>query len=151
MILTAEKALKTVEEVAEKIRSDETETVGTVSPGDVIRQGDLMLVAVKRLPDKRTPRTNRQLVVGASIGSRHVIEGEVELFDVKPEDSMIVVQEAFGKPLELFAELMGPVFKTVGESILTHPTHGDKILPVGECFAAVHQRQFAEEVRRQLD
>jgi hypothetical protein len=149
--LTAEKALQNVEETAERIRSDEVEIIGTVSPGDVIRQGDLMLVAVKGLPARRILRTNRQLVVGTSIGSRHIIDGDIELFDVSPEDSIAIVREAFGKPLDLFVQLMGPVFKTIGESVLTHPVHGDKVLPVGECFATVHQRQFAEEIRRQLD
>jgi hypothetical protein len=39
--ITAEKAFVEVQRVAERIKNDETAVVGTVSLGDVIRQGDL--------------------------------------------------------------------------------------------------------------
>jgi hypothetical protein len=43
------------------------------------------------------------------------------------------------------------VFRTIGETTVEHPEHGNRVMPAGECFAVVYQRQFGEEVRRQLD
>lgn len=144
-VLTATKAFSEVQSQAEKIKSDETERIGTMSSGDVCRQGDLMIVCIPSLPAKRTPRTDRQLAPGTSQGSRHELVGSVELFD----GDKAQVAALIGKPIP--EQLIGPVFRVTGECELTHPEHGNKILPVGDCFAVVYQRSFAVEARRVLD
>jgi hypothetical protein len=148
--LTAEKAMASVQKSAEKTRNDETATIGTMSLGDVIRQGDVYLIAIAELPEKRTLTENRQLAPGTSQGSRHVILGECEVFEADPAQTMALVGTAC-KGLDLKPELMGPVVRTLAAVELDHPEHGNKVLPANECFAVVYQRAFADTVRRQLD
>lgn len=149
-VLTPEKALRKVQVAAEKIRNDKTASVGTVSLGDVVRQGDVYLVSIGDLPKARVPTTNRQLAPGDSQGSRHVLHGECELYAAdKSEVLQMIAKHVSG--YAGFDELVGPVFKTLGDVEVSHPEHGNRILPAGEVFAVVYQRAFADEVRRQID
>ena len=152
-------ALDRVQSVAEQIQNDETAVVGTVSPGDVIRQGDLYVVCVTgRMPTqaKLTPTNERQLAPGTSQGSRHVLHGECNVATcATPADAEAVIatiaKVLHPRPVELFPPLIGPIFTTEGQVELTHPEHGNRVLPAGETFVTVYQRAFADEVRRQLD
>jgi len=109
-------------------------------------------VALTELPATRKTISDRQLAPGTTQGSRHVLEGECEVFSASAADVMPLIAKAMHPATtELHAELMGPVFRTLGEVTVTHPEHGDRVLPTGECFAVVYQRQHAEEVRRQQD
>lgn len=153
--LTAAAAFTEVKKSGEKIKNDETAVVGTVSAGDVIRQGDLYMVAIGSLPNGQ--RTNqRQLAPGTSQGSRHVIEGDVEIYDADKTAVIDLVNAACpatrGKLVPRRDEpLIGPVFRTVERCQVTHPEHGWRVLPDGEVFAVIFQRQHAEEVRRVQD
>jgi hypothetical protein len=149
--LTPDKALVKVREAAEKICNDETAAIGTVSPGDVIRQGDIYIVAIRELPKLSKPIKDRQLAPGTTPGSRHVLVGDCEVYEA---DKAEVMAELFKvvRGVEIAGEqLIGPVFKTIGQVEVDHPEHGNRVLPAGECFAVVYQRAFAEEVRRQAD
>jgi hypothetical protein len=146
MAITATKALSEVR--SECICNDQPQSVGTVSLGDVIRQGDVMLVAIGSLPNGK-PTSNRQLAPGTSQGSRHILEGECELFTAAPEAVAAAIARANGASVPV--ALLGPVFRTGEKCELTHPEHGNFLLPAGECFATVYQRDFAEEVRRVAD
>lgn len=148
-VMTAEKAFAEVRKQAERIKNDEPATVGTVSIGDVVRQGDLYLVAIGDLPAKRTPTGERQLAPGNTQGSRHVLAGECEVFTAEPAAIAALVKKSNGVIIP--APLLGPVFRTVGEVTVEHPEHGHRALPAGECFATVYQRAFADEVRRAQD
>lgn len=149
---SAEGAFSQVQETAEKIRNDETATVGTVSAGDVIRQGDLYVVALKGLPSTARPIKDRQLAPGTSQGSRHVLKGDCQVYEADRRQIMTLIGGAMvPAKVELHEPLIGPVFETKGEVELDHPEHGNRILPAGEVFAVVYQRAFAEEVRRQVD
>jgi hypothetical protein len=148
--LTPAKAFAQVQSAAEQIRNDETADVGTVSLGDVIRQGDIYVVAIGQLPELRTRTTNRQLAPGTSQGSRHTLAGKCEVYEAdKAEVTAMIFKHV--RDIELHAELVGPVFKTLGPVTLEHPEHGNRILPADEVFAVYYQRQLAEEVRRQAD
>lgn len=147
--VTAAKAFSEVQSQVEKIKNDEVASVGTVSLGDVIRQGDLYIVAIGALPTQKTVRSDRQLAPGVSQGSRHVLDGDCRVFDGDKTQTAALIKKANGAATP--EELIGPVFQSSGEVTVTHPEHGDRILPGGECFAVVYQRQHAEEIRRQLD
>jgi hypothetical protein len=147
---TATAALRQVTGAAEKIKNDETAAIGTVSRGDVIRQGDLYIVAVGFLPATMVEVQDRQLAPGSSQGSRHTLRGECRVFKAASGDVAAVIREALPKA-DVPIELIGPVFRTIGEVELQHPEHGNRVIPAGECFAVVYQRQHAEEVRRVLD
>jgi hypothetical protein len=148
-MLTAEKAFKSVQEQAEQIKNDETQIVGTVSTSDVIRQGDLYLISIGKLPKSAKPRKDMQLAPGATQGSRHVVLDGANVFDAKAEDVSALIQKANGKTIPV--ELIGPVIQTTAPCELDHPEHGNFILPADEVFAVVYQRCFADQVRRQLD
>ena len=113
-----------------------TERIGSPSLGDVVRQGDLYLVCVESLPDGR-PWKGRQLAPGTTQGSRHVAEGECRIVD--------------GNDTDAPRELLGPSFECLGDVEVSHPEHGNKILPEGTCWSVVHQRTWADEVRRVQD
>ena len=105
--------------------------------GDVVRQGDLYLIAIESLPNGK--KTNeRQLVPGTTQGSRHVVEGNVE-----------IVNEVQFKDIP--AVLVGPAFKCNSETTVTHPEHGDKILPADTVWQCVYQQAYADEIRRVQD
>ena len=150
MVQTAEKALVSVQASAEAIRNDETAVLETMSLGDVVRQGDLYVVAVKAIPRGARPTTERQLVPGSTQGSRHTLQGKCSVFTTKPEAAMVAIREAVGRNLELFPQLLGPMFRCPQPVELAHPEHGNRILPAG-CYATVYQRAFAEEIRRVQD
>lgn len=154
-MLTVEKALGQVRDQAERIRNDETAEVGTVSRGDVVRQGDLYLVCVTGLVAKAALRLTkqRQLAPGTTQGSRHVVQGKCRVYE--PADAGAVataIAEAL-RPAkaELFPQLVGPVIEARGPVEIDHPEHGNRVLPGGEWYAVVYQRAFADEVRRQQD
>lgn len=152
--LTPAKAFTQVKKAAEQIRNDQQQSVGTVSAGDVIRQGDLYLVAVPglKLEALGMPITERQLAPGTTQGSRHVIEGPAELFSPNADrNGIAIVIGNLVKGAALAPELIGPVVRTGEGCVLAHPEHGNFELPARETFAVVYQRAFAEEVRRQLD
>lgn len=150
--LTAQKAIAAVQTAAEQIRNDETAAVGTVSVGDVVRQGDLYVVAIGGLPATLRPIAERQLAPGISQGSRHILKGECEIFEPDKQHAMALIVRALApKKVELHEVLIGPVFRTIGEVEIDHPEHGNRVLPAGECFAVVYQRALADEVRRQVD
>lgn len=150
--LSAEKAFSKIQAAAEKIRNDEPATIGTVSLGDVIRQGDLYLVSIGGLPRTLRRLKSPQLAPGSSRGSRHILVGDFEIFEPEPEHVMALIARAIApRTFESYVPLVGPVFRTHGQVEVTHPEHGNRLLPGGECFAVIYQRAFGREVRPQLD
>ena len=146
-----------IQKSAEKIISDQTQKVGTVSVGDAIRQGDIYPVCIGSLPKSAKRANIYQLAPGNSQGSRHILDTEAcEVYTADPEEVISLIKKAMnnqGKYLDqLRSQLIGPLFVfRKEEQELTHPQHGNFVLPEGEVFATVYQRAWAEEVRRQLD
>ena len=68
--MTMEKALVELRSSVEDLHGKKTERIGDPSVGDVVRQGDLYLVCIDKLPENGTPTKNRQLVPGTTQGSR---------------------------------------------------------------------------------
>lgn len=124
-------------EALESFDAAAPERIGSPSLGDVVRQGDLYLIAIESLPTGK--KTNeRQLVPGTTQGSRHVVEGNVE-----------IVNEVRFRDIP--AVLVGPAFKCNSETTVTHPEHGDKILPADTVWQCVYQQAYADEIRRVQD
>ena len=159
-MLSATEALEKVRAAAESIKNDETATIGTASPGDVVRQGDLYLICLTgHQPPKGdlAPVRERQLAPGTSQGSRHVLKGRCRIFAARDKADLIRrICAACPPAAKMLAPdrdepLVGPIFRTDAAVTVTHPEHGDRVLPKGEWFAVVYQRAFADEVRRQQD
>lgn len=126
-----------VAEQAEKIRNDAEQAFGFVDPGDEIRQGDLYITALSKLPAHVTKidKPQAQLAPGNTQGSRHTIRDMkgVTLYRVKDAG-----------PLD------GPIIVADEEIAIDHPEHANMVLPAG-CYAVTYQRAFAEELRRVQD
>ncbi len=151
--MTPTAAFAKVQKAAEAIRNDETQTVGTVSAGDVIRQGDLYLVALGPTPviGETTPTNERQLAPGTTQGSRHTIDGPAKIGRAADPRVVATLVNRMVRGAAVEPELVGPIVQTEGPCTLAHPEHGNFVLPAGETFATIYQRAFADTVRRQFD
>lgn len=133
----------------EPITNDEPKLLEAFGTGVVAHQGDLMIVGIPRLPEKRKPRANRQLADGNTQGSRHVLE-RGELFDGDADEVVQLVKEATGKTVD--AKYVGPVFMTPANPTandLTHPEHGNQGYNANQACAVIVQRNLdAEEMEQ---
>jgi hypothetical protein len=138
MTMTMEKALVELRKSVEDMHGAKPERIGSPSLGDVVRQGDLYLVCIDRLPENGVPTNNRQLVPGTTQGSRHVVEGQCKIVEkVQYKDRHVA--------------LCGPAFTCESDVTVTHPEHGHKILPAGTSWHCVYQQAYADEIRRVKD
>jgi len=136
--MTMEKALVELRSSVEDLHGKKTERIGDPSVGDVVRQGDLYLVCIDKLPENGTPTKNRQLVPGTTQGSRHTVSGDVN-----------IVEKVNYK--DRHPTLCGPAFECVSDVTVEHPEHGHKVLPSGTTWHCVYQQAYADEVRRVKD
>lgn len=138
--LTAEKSLASVQATAEQIKSGEAQRFPeAASPGDAWRQGDVYIEFLDRVPDGAVKLNKKQhgcqLAPGATQGSRHVLDSLVGVTMYRLPESTV---------------LDGPVLVTSRERTVTHPEHGDVVLPPGT-YGITYQREYAEELRRVAD
>jgi hypothetical protein len=135
---TALQAFNRIQTQAESIRSDEPQKFPeAASVGEGARQGDIYIVLLANIPSnaRRMARPNPQLAPGTTRGSRHILDSleGVEMFTIPNAD-----------------QLTGPVFRSYRERVVTHPEHGDFILPP-RCYSIWFQRQHADTLRRVAD
>lgn len=109
----------------------ETRFVDKIQPGQFVRQGDIYIVCVKSVNPKLKETKVRQLAMGNSQGSRHVIEGEAEIF---APVSKTIQRTKLGEYFE------GPSFRCKEHVTISHPEHAHISLPPG-----------SYEVRHQVD
>jgi hypothetical protein len=148
--IDARTALAEVLRTAEKICSNAHETIWTMSPGDMVRQGDLYITCLGTEPPGGIPAGTRQLAPGLSRGARHVVDGDCDVLRVPHK----VAVEALCRvvPGAYTQQLIGPVIRARGPVTITHPEHGDRTLPGDACYLVTHQRIWtSEKIRRQLD
>lgn len=148
MATSVAKQIAAIAKSAETMDAAKPARIGSPSIGDVVRQGDLYLVCLESLPPG--VKHQRQLAPGTSQGSRHVAEGECAVY--LPKEPVVVariIAKAAGADVPV--ELIGPMVECLGETTITHPEHGHRILPAGTAWAVVYQRAFAEEIRRAQD
>lgn len=151
-LLSVETAFTKIVAAAEAIQNDELARIGTVSLGDVVRQGDLYIVSIGGLPRTTRRLKSGQLAPGNSRGARHFLLGDFEIYEPDRDHVIALIARAIApKSFQSYVPLIGPVFRTRGEVEVDHPEHGNRILPAGECFAVVYQRAFGVEVRPVLD
>lgn len=137
-MLTATKSLKAVQESAEAIKNNQPQRFPeAATPGDTWRQGDVYIELLSGVPGGAivAKKPDPQLAPGTTQGSRHVLDSlqGVTVFLLPNADV-----------------LTGPVLECREERTITHPEHGDVILPPG-VYGITYQRAFAEELRRQAD
>jgi hypothetical protein len=148
--IDAHTAYAEVLRAAEEIRSDAHETIPTMSPGDVVRQGDLYLTCLEGEPPGGIAAGTRQLAPGTTRGARHVVEGECDVLRVPVAQAVAALRRVVRGASD--RQFLGPVIRARGPVTITHPEHGDRTLPGETCYLVTYQRSWStEEMRRQLD
>ena len=122
---------------AETIVSDAEQRIHEMEVGDSVRQGDVYLTRISRLPRGavEVKQPDRQLAPGTTQGSRHCL---------RSLDGVRVYHFAQPGPLD------GPVIEAESDWAVEHPEHGDYVLPPGT-YAVTYQRAFADELKRVQD
>jgi hypothetical protein len=101
--------------------------------GDFCRQGDIYIIRVTANHPRGKAISERQLVQGTSLGSRHVLEGPWKIFAPRVE-----------------RELDGPVIQPMGDdAYITHPTHALCRGVQGHHYAITFQEDAARRRRVQ--
>ena len=129
--IDASKAHELIEAFAPKA---DIRFIEVLAPGEAIRQGDLYLISIPPYANPGKGSGTRQLAPGETQGSRHIVEGDVDVITVTTKDPLI-----------------GPVVVGKSRFTLTHPEHAHFSMPAG-CYQVRYQRDYAaEEVARMRD
>jgi hypothetical protein len=149
--LDARTAYAEVLHAAEAICCDAHESIPAMSPGDVVRQGDIYITCLDAEPWGGVPAGTRQLAPGTTRGARHVAEGDCDVLLVFEFEGLIALHRVV--PKANFHQMIGPVIRARGPVTITHPEHGDRTLPGSACYLVTYQRVAAdhEMVHRWLD
>lgn len=136
--ITIEEAIARVTESGQKAASHErvTEIIEAICvPGFHVRQGDVLLTCLAPGTDHGDAIAERQLAPGTTQGSRHVAEGNVDIYARRGTD------------------LTGPLLKVRdGGCTVTHPEHRHYVLPEGTEWGVTYERDLAqEELTRVMD
>jgi hypothetical protein len=133
----------------ESIKNDEHAVIATMSPGDVLRQGDCYVIALDREIPGGKP-TSRQLAPGNTQGSRHIAEGDCDVLSVPEAEAIEAINRMVPatKGQTLF---VGPMIRARGSVRIVHPEHGDRTIPGDACYLVTIQRTWAQEIRRTMD
>jgi hypothetical protein len=135
---------------AEEIRSDAHETIATMSPGDVLRQGDLYITCLDVEPPGGRLSGTRQLAQGTTRGAKHVVVGDCDVLRVPQEEAVAALRRVVPGADE--RQFVGPVIRARGPVTISHPEHGDRTLPGEGWYLVTYQRVWIQEkVRRQVD
>ncbi len=124
--LNVQKAHQEVTETAERNASPEVRKIDGMKIGEAVRQGDIYLHMVKDDHARGAATKNRQLAIGDTQGSRHILAGEAEVF------------EGTKAPEWAPNALLGPLFRLFKRATVTHPEHAHVDLEPG-CYQVTHQ------------
>jgi len=112
-----------------------------MTDNEFFAQGDLNIGPISQIPEgyKRVEQptpADRQLVKGETVGSKHCLTSLQGVEIYHPDDW---TEES----------LLGPVLVFRQEGTITHPTHGDVIVPAGMTVQIGYQREYDAEQRRE--
>jgi len=114
--------------------------------GTAAHQGDLVLVRIAILPRSAKPRRDRQLAIGNTQGSRHVLKTGTPYDCDSSEVASAIAKVCPGTVIQ--AAYIGPVFSTKNTTAdLLHPEHGDHHYRGDMVIAVVYQRNLDSEER----
>lgn len=138
MTTTITEAIQQVRESGKRAASHEhhTEIIEAVCAiGSHVRQGDIVLTMVGPSTEAGALITERQLAPGNTQGSRHVAEGDVDIY-ARAGDA-----------------LTGPLLRVgEGKCRITHPEHRHYTLPPNTAWAVTYERDLeAEHIARVAD
>jgi hypothetical protein len=131
---------------SESMVNDETKkfTDAIWPVGSGAYQGDVLLLRIDGMPSTATRRSNHQLAVGDTQGSRHVLVGG-EVYDCDYTEVAAIVKNLFPKFVVPTEDCFGPVFRTTSDSdVLYHPEHGDHAYEKGMIVAVLYAQAMTE-------
>lgn len=111
--IDASKILERITEAAESSPAD-VRFIRTMQIGDVARQGDVYCMRVADDVGRGKETAERQLAPGTTKGSRHVVVGEVRVFEPARR-----------------GEQVGPIVVAEQRFVVEHPEHAHFSLPAG--------------------
>jgi hypothetical protein len=124
------KVAEVMEKVSQHQNTDDTRRVTSMQVGEWVRQGDIYLDRVESIPDEYSIATMElQLAKGDTKGARHILE---------EKSSLRVFIKNQPSPLD------GPAFKSDEEIHVTHPEHGNMVLPAGS-YVCTYQQDYRVE------
>jgi hypothetical protein len=121
--------MQTLEEVLSAIEAHAAQAELRESPrvlGEVAQQGDVYLHRVAEDHPRGKLLGTRQIAVGTTIGSRHVVEGHVDVYEGKKLPPGFKLPEGATE-----ADMLGPVVVVHSSAVLTHPEHAHHALECG--------------------
>lgn len=118
-------ALDTMKEIEANASTHgaEVRMVRTMKVGEWFRQGDVAVQRVDTGAKMGAVRGSKQVAVGTSVGSRHIVEGDAVTVHENPKAS----------------DLVGPYIVAQERCILTHPEHAHVSMPAGT-YVVTYQR-----------
>lgn len=109
----------------------------------VIHQGDVYLHRVADGHPRGKALGTRQVAVGTTVGSRHIVDGPVSVYEGK------ALPPGFKVPDWTTAqEMLGPLVVADEPFTLTHPEHSHHELPSG-CWQVTYQADYSTRQRVQ--
>lgn len=130
-------AVRDLAEHAEKIKNDGPQRFPeAATPGDFVRQGDLYINLLPKMPaDTEKVAVRLQLAEGETQGSRHCLDSDVGV-------TMYRLKEP--------TTYDGPILDLAEERTVTHPEHGDWVLPPGLYGITYQRTQDRDERERRV-
>lgn len=131
----------------EIIVNDESKFHAAFGTGDVVAQGDVLLIGISKVPSHSLKTNVRQLAPGNTQGSRHVMT-RGDIFNAPLLEVQKLIKSATGREVPM--DYIGPVFvspKDPTADDLAHPEHGNHGFPEGQVVAVVYQRTLDVESR----
>ena len=147
MTATKQKA-KQKQQPSEQIVNDQprTFTDADFPIGSVVHQGDLILVRISAMPNSNKVRKDRQLAIGTTQGSRHILAIGSPC-DCDPSEVATAIKSLCPRA-DIGQQYVGPVFATVnGKADLLHPEHDNHHYRGDMTIAVVYQRSLDGEER----
>ena len=123
--VTAIEAHRKIEQAALAADGD-TREVKAITPGEVVRQGDIYIHRVKADHPHGKAVESRQLAVGTNQNARHIAEAPAKIY------------EGTTAPEGVITRLLGPCIIADKPVRVSHPEHAHVTLPPG-AYQITHQ------------
>jgi len=127
MSTAVEKIIETLTTKAKELAVSDVRIIKTINVGESVRQGDIYIHCVDKDHAHGKVIQKRQLAIGESKGSRHILEGE-----------NVTVFEGTTQPEWCTNSLLGPCIALNERSLISHPEHSNVEMPAG-LYQITHQ------------
>lgn len=135
-------ALKHLNEIAQAKPDAEVRVMRRAEIDKTIaQQGDVYMFRVRDDHPRGNELGTRQVAVGTTVGSRHVVEGDVRVYEGRALPAGVSAPD-WTTP----AEILGPVVVAGEEFTLTHPEHAHHRLPAGT-WQVTYQADYSTRQR----